>query len=100
MQSLRDPREEQEMRSSFMMGCIARWRWSWQGSGIISLLLSIFMSLPLAAQSTPAIMTSPIPGSAISGNSATFSWSAGSGVPGYRLIAGNALRASNVFSHS
>ncbi len=85
------------MKPSSEMSCIARSRWSWQSSGIISLLLSVFLSLPLAAQSTPATITTPGPGSALTGTTVTFTWTAGAGLQRCQLYVGTTLRSNGIF---
>lgn len=88
------------MKTSSEMSCIARSKWSWQSSGIVSLLLSVFLSLPLAAQSTPATITSPGPGSALTGTTVTFTWTAGTGLQRYQLYVGTSLRSNVVFGQT
>ena len=46
-----------------------------------------------------AVMTSPTPGSTLTGSSATFSWTAGSGVASYWLMVGtNGAGSANILS--
>lgn len=49
----------------------------------------------LNASSDKGVMTSPTPGSILTGNKVTFTWSAGSGATGYWLDAGSTAGASN-----
>jgi hypothetical protein len=49
---------------------------------------------------TKAIMTNPAPGSTLSGSSATFTWSAGSGVTQYFLYLGNSQGANDIYAQS
>jgi hypothetical protein len=52
------------------------------------------------ASGTPAlaVMTGPTPGSTLSGTSATFSWTAGTGVSNYQLWLGTAAGSSNLYN--
>ena len=50
-----------------------------------------------AGTSIPAAMTSPAPGSTLLGNSATFSWTTGTGVTQYLLYVGTTPRAHDVY---
>lgn len=64
------------------------------------LILMAVSRLPLMAQSSiAATMTSPATGSILPGASATFSWTAGSGVSAYQLYVGTVWnQASNIYN--
>src|ERR1019366_1931863 len=47
---------------------------------------------------TKAVLTTPTPSSTLSGSSATFSWTAGTGVSAYKLILGNMAGGSDVYN--
>jgi sugar lactone lactonase YvrE len=46
----------------------------------------------------PAALTSPAPGSTLSGSSATFTWTTGEGATSYSLYLGTAVGSSNLYS--
>ena len=48
--------------------------------------------------SGPAVMQTPAPGSTLTGSSATFTWSAGSGATGYWVDIGNVAGGNNYYS--
>lgn len=47
---------------------------------------------------SPAVLTSPAPGGKFSGTSATFAWTAGTGVTAYQLWLGSTPGANNIFN--
>ena len=51
-----------------------------------------------AAVTSKATLTSPTPGSTLSGSSATFTWSAGTGASAYKLILGTSAGGSDVYN--
>ncbi len=54
-----------------------------------------------AATGTPtAVVTSPTPGSTLSGSSVTFTWTAGTGASAYWLDVGTALGQGNIFGQN
>jgi len=69
---------------AYRRACIRRLN-HWRSALLI--LLSFCLPAALFAAVTPATLTSPAAGSVL-GSSATFSWSAGSGVPAYALWVG------------
>ena len=50
--------------------------------------------------STPAVMTSPVNGSTLSGTAVTFRWNAGQGIQQYYLYVGTSFGANNVYAQS
>jgi hypothetical protein len=55
---------------------------------LLLMLLSCCLPHMLFGQGSPAVLTSPAPGSVLPGSSVTFSWTAGSGVTAYALHLG------------
>jgi hypothetical protein len=53
-----------------------------------------------AGGNTKAVITSPVPGSALSGSSVTFTWSAASGAVAYWLDVGSAQGQGNIFGQN
>ena len=51
-----------------------------------------------AGSPTPAAITSPVPGSTLTGASTTFNWSTGTGVTQYLLYVGTAVHTHDVFA--
>ncbi len=45
-----------------------------------------------------AVMSTPVPGTTLSGASVTFNWSAGTGITGYQLTVGSTYGGSNLYS--
>ena len=71
-------------------------------SDALTATLPLNSSSSLTAQSTsfealtsPATLTSPAPGSTLTGSAATFTWSAGTGVTGYKLTVGDLSSGSS-----
>jgi len=56
-------------------------------AGFLAVLTCLF-PIVLFAQSSPAVLTAPAPGSVLTSTSATFSWTAGVGVTAYGLFLG------------
>ena len=52
------------------------------------------------AEVTPAVLTSPAPGSTLPGATVTFSWTTGSGVSQYYLYVGNSVGAADFYAAS
>ena len=53
-----------------------------------------------AGGNTKAVITSPVPGSALSGSSVTFTWSAATGAAAYWLDVGSAQGQANIFGQN
>jgi hypothetical protein len=82
-----------------------RSRPGWQGSLVfaictfLAVVLCSCSSLRMSGQAVPAAITSPAPGATLSGSSATFTWSAGTGVSEYLLYVGDTIQgSSNVYA--
>lgn len=53
-----------------------------------------------ASAATPAVLTSPAPGSTLAGAAVTFSWTTGSGVSQYYLYVGSSFGAADLYAAS
>lgn len=80
-------------------GVIRRMQTGCSQGKFAALLILALVCLPFAfGQSTTAQMTNPTPGSTLTGSSATFSWTTGTGVTAYWLYLGTAAGASNLYN--
>jgi len=62
---------------------------TFSGSGTYPSSVSSIVTVTVSSGSTPAVLTTPTPGSVLSGSSVTFDWTAGVGATGYSLWLGS-----------